>query len=37
MLIKLAKDKTDQLREAIARTAKKPPDTSRGVRLRETS
>lgn len=37
MLIKLAKDKTDQLRETIARTAKKPPDTSRGVHLRETS
>ena len=37
MLIKLAKDKTDQLREATARTTKKPPDTSRGVRLRETS
>jgi hypothetical protein len=37
MLIKLAKDKTDQLREATARAAKKPPDTSRGIRLRETS
>ena len=34
MLIKLAKDKTDQLREA---TIKRLPDTSRGIRLRETS
>ncbi len=36
LLIKLAKDKTDQLREATAKAAKKLPDTSRGVRPRET-
>jgi hypothetical protein len=34
MLIRLAKDKTEQLREA---TIKKLPDTSRGIRLLETS
>lgn len=37
MLIKLAKDKTDQLREATAKTGKKLPDTSRGIHLSETS
>jgi hypothetical protein len=37
LLIKLAKDKTDQLREATAKAAKKLPDTGRGVRPRETS
>jgi hypothetical protein len=37
MLIKLAKDKTDQLPQAAAKNAKKAPDTARGVRLRETS
>jgi hypothetical protein len=34
MLIKLAKDKTDQMHLA---TLKPPPDTSRGIRLRRTS
>jgi hypothetical protein len=37
MLIKLAKNKTDQLREATAKTVKELPSTSRGVRLRESS
>jgi hypothetical protein len=37
MLIKLAKDKTDQLRETTAKAAKNLHDTNRGVRLRETS
>jgi hypothetical protein len=37
MLIKLAKDKTDQLRDATAKKAKKLPDASTGIRLRETS
>jgi hypothetical protein len=34
MLIKLAKDKTDQMHLA---TLKPPPDTSRGIRPRRTS